>query len=79
MITVRAIKMDERELKVTFSDSYHIRKDGTDEIYTEAIDVAYATCVYHETEKRLTDEDLINRQHVFAFIGYDPSSEGAAT
>jgi hypothetical protein len=36
-----------------------IRKIGTDEVYDEAIDIAYAPFVYEETDEKI-EEDEVN-------------------
>lgn len=43
----------------TFSDkNVYIQKDGTEEIYTEAIDVESAEYTYSETEEPIVEEGL---------------------
>ena len=39
MIIIETITIDGREFIHTYSDTYIIRKVGTDEIYTDAMDV----------------------------------------
>lgn len=39
MISTEPVTIDGREFTYTYSDTYMIRKVGTDEIYTDAIDV----------------------------------------
>jgi hypothetical protein len=39
MISTETVTIDGRELTHTYSDTYLIRKVGTDEIYTDAMDV----------------------------------------
>lgn len=39
MIIIETITIDGREFTHTYSDTYIIRKVGTDEIYTDAMDV----------------------------------------
>lgn len=41
----------------TFSDiNHYIRKVGTDEVYSEAVDVEGAPYTYEETDKEIEDE-----------------------
>jgi hypothetical protein len=48
MISTEPVTIDGREFTYTYSDIYMIRKVGTDEIYTDAIDVLDYT--YEETD-----------------------------
>ena len=48
MISTETITIDGRELTHTYSDTYKIRKVGTDEIYDDAIDVL--NFQYEETD-----------------------------
>ena len=51
-----ATRKDGVKLSKTYSDnSVYIRKVGTDEIYSEAIDVEDAPFEYEETEKRFEE------------------------
>lgn len=51
MISTELITIDERKLKRTWSDCHMmIQKDGTDEIYSEAIDVEGSGFTYTETD-----------------------------
>lgn len=51
MIKAETITLNGREFKRTYSDSdKYIRKIGTDEIYTEAVDVPESTYMYEETD-----------------------------
>lgn len=51
MISTELITIDERKLKRTWSDCHMmIQKDGTDEIYSEAIDVENSGYTYTETD-----------------------------
>lgn len=44
--------------KTYSSDNFYIRKTGTDEIYTEAIDVENALYEYEETEETIPKEEV---------------------
>ena len=48
MINTEPVTIDGREFTQTYSDTFKIRKVGTDEIYTDAIDVLDYT--YEETD-----------------------------
>jgi hypothetical protein len=48
MITIETVTIDGRELTYTHSDTYMIRKVGTDEIYVDALDVQDFS--YEETD-----------------------------
>ncbi len=42
----------------TYSDEgYYIKKVGTDEVYSEAIDVEESTYQYEETDKKLEEQN----------------------
>jgi hypothetical protein len=61
MISTETITIDGKELILTYSDTYKIRKVGTDEIYDAAIDVL--NFQYEETDIALdtpvpTESDL---------------------
>ena len=45
--------------KTYSNEGYLIQKVGTDEIYTEAIDVENAPYVYVETDKKIEAEDNV--------------------
>jgi hypothetical protein len=51
MISTETITIDGKELTLTYSDTYKIRKVGTDEIYDDAIDVL--NFQYEETDQPL--------------------------
>ena len=54
MIIIETITIDGREFTHTYSDTYIIRKVGTDEIYTDAMDVL--DFEYEETDALIPDE-----------------------
>lgn len=54
MIIIETITIDGREFTHTYSDTYIIRKVGTDEIYTNAMDVL--DFEYEETDTLIPDE-----------------------
>ena len=54
MIQVETIAINGTEFTRTYSDTYIIRKVGTDEIYTDAIDVL--DFEYEETDTPIPDE-----------------------
>lgn len=53
LITTGTVKIGGADYKRTVSDKYKIRKNGTDEIYEEAIDTLSARLTYTETETPL--------------------------
>ena len=59
MITVENITIGNRQFRKTVSDTYLIRKAGTDEIYYEAYDLAEKDYEYEETDELLPNNDLM--------------------
>ena len=59
MITIENIIINGRQFKKTVSDTYLIRKVGTDEIYSEAYDLPEKDYEYEETEELLPKNDLL--------------------
>lgn len=58
MIIQEIITIDDKQFKHTFSDSnLYIKKEGTEEIYTEAFDLPNSTFTYIETDKQVPHED----------------------
>ena len=62
MITVENIIINGRQFKKTVSDTYLIRKVGTDEVYSEAYDLPEKDYEYEETEELLPKDDLLLEQ-----------------
>ena len=58
MITIENITINGRQFKKTVSDTYLIRKIGTDEVYSEAYDLPEKDYEYEETEELLPKNDL---------------------
>ena len=58
MITVENITIGNRQFRKTVSDTYLIRKVGTDEIYYEAYDLAEKDYEYEETDELLPKEEF---------------------
>ena len=58
MITVENVTINGRQFKKTISDTYLIRKVGTDEIYSEAYDLPEKDYEYEETDELLPKNDL---------------------
>ena len=52
MIIVENVKIGNRQFKKTVSDTYLIRKIGTDEIYSEAYDLPEKDYEYEETDEK---------------------------
>ena len=59
MITTTTKKIDGRDFTVTVSDTYLIRKVGTNEVYSEAWDLPDSRFTYEETDQ-LKDIDNLN-------------------
>lgn len=57
MITVENVTINGRQFKKTVSDTYLIRKVGTDEIYSEAYDLPEKDYEYEETDELLPKEE----------------------
>lgn len=56
MIITEMIKVKEKNFKRTYSDeNFYIQKVGTDEIYSEAIDIPTANYEYVETDQKIED------------------------
>lgn len=50
MITKEIVTIDGQEFQRTASDTYMIRKVGTDEVYSEAVDLPTSAWAYEETD-----------------------------
>ena len=59
MITTTTKQIDGRDFTVTVSDTYLIRKVGTNEVYSEAWDLPNSGLTYEETDQ-LKDIDNLN-------------------
>ena len=56
MIETEMIELNNRDFKKTYSDeNFYIQKVGTEEIYSEAIDIPTANYEYVETNKKIED------------------------
>ena len=64
MIIKETVTINGREFTRTYSDTYKIRKIGTDEIYTDAMDVS--DYQYEETDIPLEDEDATEADYLAA-------------
>ena len=61
MITTTTKKIDCRDFTITVSDTYLIRKVGTNEVYSEAWDLPNSGFTYEETDQiKETEEDIVN-------------------
>ena len=59
MIITETISIRGREFIKTYSDAgYYIKKDGTEEVYSEAIDPAFANRTYTETEELIPESEF---------------------
>lgn len=59
MIIIENVTINGRQFKKTVSDTYLIRKVGTDEVYSEAYDLPEKDYEYEETEELLPKNDLL--------------------
>lgn len=59
MIKSEIVKIDGERFIRTVSDTYRIRKIGTDEIYSEAYDLPEKEYEYEETEELLKEKELL--------------------
>ena len=57
MIKTETIELNEKQFKRTYSEAYQIRKVGTNEIYSEAVDILTANYEYEETDLPLVEEE----------------------
>ena len=58
MIVTEMIRLNNRDFKRTYSDeNFYIQKVGTEEIYSEAIDIPTANYEYVETDQKI-EEDI---------------------
>ena len=58
MITIENVTINGRQFKKTVSDTYLIRKVGTDEIYSEAYGLIKKDYEYEETNELLPKDEL---------------------
>jgi len=58
MIATTNVEIRGKIFKKTVSDTYKIRKIGTDEIYCEAVDLPDTNYEYEETEEKLPEENI---------------------
>lgn len=62
MIVTEMIRLNNRDFKKTYSDeNFYIQKVGTEEIYSEAIDIPTANYEYIETDRKI-EEDSENME-----------------
>ena len=57
MIETETIELNGKQFKRTYSDTYKIKKIGTEEVYDEAVDVLSANYEYEETDQTLSQEE----------------------
>lgn len=50
MLTTEIIELNGKKFKRTYSDTYKIRKIGTNEIYDEAVDILSVNYQYEEAD-----------------------------
>lgn len=73
MIIQETVTINNKQFKHTYSDSnFYIKKEGTEEEYTEAFDILTSTFTYVETDKQVPhegeDELKLTRGDVFRGI-----------
>lgn len=59
MIKQEIITINNKNYIKTYSDTYLIQKIGTEEVYTEAIDLTTSNYIYTETNELLPKKDEI--------------------
>lgn len=70
MIKTENITVNGREFVRTYSDAgLMIRKDGTDEVYAEAIDPVGSGRTYTETDEPVQEEDLTAEEALSIITG----------
>lgn len=57
MIKTETIELNGKQFKRTYSDTYKIKKIGTDEVYNEAVDILSANYEYEETDQALSRDE----------------------
>ena len=62
MITIENIIINGRQFKKTVSDTYLIRKIGTDEVYSEAYDLPEKDYKYEETDELLPKDESFEEE-----------------
>lgn len=56
MITIENITINNKQFKKTYSnENYYIQKLGTEELYSEAVDIPTTNYEYVETDKKIGD------------------------
>ncbi len=62
MITIENVTINGRQFKKTVSDTYLIRKVGTDEVYSEAYDLPKKDYEYEETNELLPKDESFEEE-----------------
>ena len=62
MITIENVIIGNRQFKKTVSDTYLIRKIGTDEVYSEAYDLLEKDYEYEETNELLPKDESFEEE-----------------
>lgn len=58
MVKVENVTINGKEFKKTYSDEgYYIQKKGTEQVYSEAIDIPSANYEYEETDKKIEQRE----------------------
>lgn len=59
MIKTETVTINETEFKRTFSDEgYYIKKVGTNEVYSEAVDLPSSAFTYEETTEKIEKTEV---------------------
>lgn len=58
MVKTEKVTINGKEFKKTYSDEgYYIQKKGTEQVYSEAIDIPSANYEYEETDKKIEKQE----------------------
>lgn len=58
MVKTENITINGKEFKKTYSDEgYYIQKKGTEQVYSEAIDIPSVKYEYEETDKKIEQQE----------------------
>lgn len=69
MITTENVTIGNSQFKKTVSDTYLIRKVGTDEVYSEAYDLPEKDYEYEETDELLPKDETFEEIDVTKIYG----------
>lgn len=69
MLAINTITINGIDFIKTISDTYKIKKIGTEEIYTEAVDILNSGYSYEETEELLDSDEIEDSEAVDIITG----------